>query len=859
MLQSVLKLFFGSKYERDIKKMQPIAHRINALEPAIKDLSDEGLAAKTTEFKERIANGEDLDTILPEAFAVVRETAVRVLEMRHYDVQLMGGMVLHSGTIAEMKTGEGKTLTSTLAIYLNALTGKGVHIVTVNDYLAKRDAEWMSPIYKFHGLTVGSITSNMNHDLRREAYAADITYGTNNEFGFDYLRDNMVEHVSLKVQRSHYFAIIDEVDSILIDEARTPLIISGPSEQNTDSYVRINKIIPDLRDKDDYEVDEKARNVLLTELGVAKVEKLLNVENLYDPGNVDLVHHVHQCLKAHSLFKKDVDYVVQNGEVIIVDEFTGRLMEGRRYSDGLHQALEAKEKVSVKEENQTLATITFQNYFRMYDKLAGMTGTADTEAEEFKKIYELDVTVLPTNKPLVREDNADKVYRTVTEKFEAIADEVAECNKQGQPVLLGTVSIENSERLVHLLKQRGVKNLAVLNAKYHEKEADIIKDAGQLGHVTIATNMAGRGTDIVLGDGVREAGGLRIIGSERHESRRIDNQLRGRAGRQGDPGASRFYLSLEDDLMRIFGTDRIGPIMQRLGMEEGEAIEHKMVSKAIERAQKRVEGQNFDIRKHLLEYDDVMNRQRTYIYDMRNRVLEQEDVSELVQEFFYDVADNRFAMFMSGKNSNEWDIAGLRSWAESVFDFKIPHDDDTIEAMGEKDLKPEILKAIFELYESRKKEFGEANLRVLERMVLMQVIDQKWKDHLFEIDHLKEGIWAMGYAERNPLVEFRFQAFGLFEDMVNAIKDETIEFLFKAQIEGELVEEVPEYEFEGEALHDDVDGYGVANAATAVQARRQSALASSPISSGPKNSYSKAAKKSGGGSSKRKPSRRKKR
>ena len=853
MLQSVLKLFFGSKYERDIKKMQPIAHHINALEPAIKDLSDEGLAAKTTEFKERIANGEDLDAILPEAFAVVRETAVRVLEMRHYDVQLMGGMVLHSGTIAEMKTGEGKTLTSTLAIYLNALTGKGVHIVTVNDYLAKRDAEWMSPIYKFHGLTVGSITSNMNHDLRREAYAADITYGTNNEFGFDYLRDNMVEHISLKVQRPHYFAIIDEVDSILIDEARTPLIISGPSEQNTDSYVRINKIIPDLRDKDDYEVDEKARNVLLTELGVAKVEKLLNVENLYDPGNVDLVHHVHQCLKAHALFKKDVDYVVQNGEVIIVDEFTGRLMEGRRYSDGLHQALEAKEKVSVKEENQTLATITFQNYFRMYDKLAGMTGTADTEAEEFKKIYELDVTVLPTNKPLVREDNADKVYRTVTEKFEAIADEVAECNKQGQPVLLGTVSIENSERLVHLLKQRGVKNLAVLNAKYHEKEADIIKDAGQLGHVTIATNMAGRGTDIVLGDGVREAGGLRIIGSERHESRRIDNQLRGRAGRQGDPGASRFYLSLEDDLMRIFGIDRIGPIMQRLGMEEGEAIEHKMVSKAIERAQKRVEGQNFDIRKHLLEYDDVMNRQRTYIYDMRNRVLEQEDVSELVQEFFYDVADHRFAMFMSGKNSNEWDIAGLRSWAESAFDFKISHDDDTIEAMGEKDLKPEILKAIFELYESRKKEFGEANLRVLERMVLMQVIDQKWKDHLFEIDHLKEGIWAMGYAERNPLVEFRFQAFGLFEDMVNAIKDEAIEFLFKAQIEGELVEEVPEYEFEGQALHDDVDGYGVASAATAVQVQRQSALASSP------NSYSKAAKKSGGGSSKRKPGRRKKR
>ena len=853
MLQSVLKLFFGSKYERDIKKMQPIAHRINALEPSIKDLSDEGLAAKTTEFKERIANGEDLDAILPEAFAVVRETAVRVLKMRHYDVQLMGGMVLHSGTIAEMKTGEGKTLTSTLAIYLNALTGKGVHIVTVNDYLAKRDAEWMSPIYKFHGLTVGSITSNMNHDLRREAYAADITYGTNNEFGFDYLRDNMVEHVSLKVQRSHYFAIIDEVDSILIDEARTPLIISGPSEQNTDSYVRTNKIIPDLRDKDDYEVDEKARNVLLTELGVAKVEKLLNVENLYDPSNVDLVHHVHQCLKAHSLFKKDVDYVVQNGEVIIVDEFTGRLMEGRRYSDGLHQALEAKEKVSVKEENQTLATITFQNYFRMYDKLAGMTGTADTEAEEFKKIYELDVTVLPTNKPLVREDNADKVYRTVTEKFEAIADEVAECNKQGQPVLLGTVSIENSERLVYLLKQRGVKNLAVLNAKYHEKEADIIKNAGQLGHVTIATNMAGRGTDIVLGDGVLEAGGLRIIGSERHESRRIDNQLRGRAGRQGDPGASRFYLSLEDDLMRIFGTDRIGPIMQRLGMEEGEAIEHKMVSKAIERAQKRVEGQNFDIRKHLLEYDDVMNRQRTYIYDMRNRVLEQEDVSELIQEFFYDVADNRFAMFMPGKNSNEWDIPGLRSWAESAFDFKISHDDDTIEAMGEKDLKPEILKAIFELYESRKKEFGEANLRVLERMVLMQVIDQKWKDHLFEIDHLKEGIWAMGYAERNPLVEFRFQAFGLFEDMVNAIKDEVIEFLFKAQVEGELVEEVPEYEFEGQALHDDVDGYGVANAVTAVQTQRQSALASSP------NSYSKAAKKSGGGSSKRKPSRRKKR
>ena len=681
MLQAILKFFFGSKYERDIKKMRPMVDKINQLEPGMQKLDDDSLKAKTAEFRERFQNGESLDSMLAEAFAVVREASQRALGMRHFDVQLMGGMVLHNGSIAEMKTGEGKTLTSTLAIYLNAITGKGVHVVTVNDYLARRDAEWMMPIYKFLNLSVGFITANMRNDARRESYAADITYGTNNEFGFDYLRDNMVEHISYRVQREHYFAIVDEVDSILIDEARTPLIISGSADQDTAAYGRINRIIPRLQDKDDYEVDEKARSVLLTEIGVHKVEKLLEVDNLYDPQNVDLVHHVQQCLKAHTLFQKDVDYVVQNAEVIIVDEFTGRLMEGRRYSDGLHQALEAKEQVPIKEETQTLATITFQNYFRMYDKLAGMTGTADAEAEEFKKIYNLDVSVLPTNKPLARKDFADKVFRTVDEKFEAIADEVNDCHLKGQPVLLGTVSIENSEKLSRLLNQRGIPH-SVLNAKFHEKEADIVKEAGFKGRVTIATNMAGRGTDIVLGEGVKEAGGLHIIGSERHESRRIDNQLRGRSGRQGDPGSSRFFLSLEDDLMRIFGSDRIAPIMQKLGMQEGEAIEHKMVSNAIERAQKRVEGHNFDIRKHLLEYDDVMNKQRQYIYEMRNQILNDENLDELISEFIDDTIDEKSELYLPGKSLNNWDFEGLNQWVEATFDMKLDYSQEELGRMN---------------------------------------------------------------------------------------------------------------------------------------------------------------------------------
>ncbi|MDH5718121.1 MAG: preprotein translocase subunit SecA [Spirochaetia bacterium] len=853
MINPILNLIFGSKYERDIKKLSPLINKINSLEKEIETLADDALKAKTVEFKERYARGESIDDLLPEAFAVVREASKRTLKMRHFDVQLMGGIALHMGTIAEMKTGEGKTLTSTLAVYLNALTGKGVHVITVNDYLAKRDAEWMKPIYEFLGVSVGFILSQMSYTERQKNYAADITYGTNNEFGFDYLRDNMVEHISQKVQRSHYYAIVDEVDSILIDEARTPLIISGPAEKSTEVYGRVNQIIPKLQDKEDYEIDEKARSALLTEMGVAKVEKLLNVENLYAPANVDLVHHVHQALKAHTLFQRDVDYVVQNGEVIIVDEFTGRLMEGRRYSDGLHQALEAKERVNVKRENQTLATITFQNYFRMYEKLAGMTGTADTEAEEFKKIYNLDVIVLPTNRPLTRKDYPDKIYRTVKEKFNAIAEEVKGCYLKGQPVLLGTVSIENSERLSKILTQMGVPH-AVLNAKHHGQEASIVKDAGQKSHITIATNMAGRGTDIVLGEGIKELGGLHIIGSERHESRRIDNQLRGRSGRQGDPGSSRFYLSLEDDLMRIFGSDRIGPIMQRLGMAEGEAIEHKMVTNAIERSQKRVESHNFDIRKHLLEYDDVMNKQRTYIYKTRNEILENENIHELINEFIHDVVTERVSLFLPGKSAGNWDIEGLKSWLETNFNLKLDISENNILSMNSNDIVEKILDDILKLYDEKKEKIGDKNFSLVEKMIALQVIDQKWKDHLYALDQLKEGIWTMGYAQKNPLVEYRFESFRLFEEMVSITKEETLEFLFKAQIQGVIQEEIPqEYSASGEAVHNNIDSYSAAAAMAASPASSMGSLAAATRS---KNSESKAAAKTAGGTSKRKSSRR---
>ncbi len=809
MLQLLLKVIFGSKSERDIKALQHLIFKITQEEERMKHLDDIALKAKTSEFKERILRGESLDTILPESFACVRLVAEKILGLRHYDVQLMGGITLHQGKIAEMKTGEGKTLTSTLPMYLNALKGEGTHLVTVNDYLARRDAEWMRPIYQFLNISCAFITSNMSHEERQIAYRADITYGTNNEFGFDYLRDNMVEHASFRVQRGLYFAIVDEVDSILIDEARTPLIISGPSEENTEVYFRINQIIPSLNDKDDYEVDEKARNVLLTELGVAKIEKLLKIDNLYAPNNLSLVHHVHQGLKAHTLFQKEVDYVVQKNEVIIVDEFTGRLMEGRRYSDGLHQAIEAKEKVNVKQENQTLASITFQNYFRMYTKLGGMTGTADTEAEEFKKIYKLDVVALPTHYPMIRLDLADKIYRTEKEKFEAIADDVKAYYLKKQPVLVGTVSIENSEKIAALLNEKGVPNF-VLNAKYHKKEAEIVKEAGSQARVTIATNMAGRGTDIVLGDGVKERGGLVIIGSERHESRRIDNQLRGRSGRQGDPGESRFYLSLEDDLMRIFGSDRIGPIMQKLGMQKGESIEHKMVTNAIERAQRRVEGHNFDIRKHLLKYDDIMNKQRSYIYKIREEILTKDNINDLIHEFIENTVEYQIQIYLPSQNFASWNIQGLRDWLIASFNINLQKTEIEFSNMRQEDIQEEIIHTFKKQYQEKEKEIDSNTLRLLEKMIALQIIDQKWKDHLYAVDHLREGIWAMSYADKNPVVEYRFQSFRLFEEMTASYQDEILQFLFRASVRGALEEEIPqEYISHGNTMHEDTQSYGV--------------------------------------------------
>ncbi len=852
MLQFVLKAIFGSKYERDLKRIRPYVERINSLEPGMQKLSDAELAAKTPAFKERLANGEKLISLLPEAFAVLRETSVRTLKMRHFDVQLMGAMALNEGKISEMKTGEGKTLTATLAVYLNALTGKGVHLVTVNDYLASRDADWMRPLYDFHGLTTGVIKSNMPHTKRREAYAADITYGTNNEYGFDYLRDNMVDHRNYRVQRSHYFAIVDEVDSILIDEARTPLIISGPADQDAGEYVRVNKVIPALSDKVDYDVDEKARSVLLTEIGVHKVEKLLNVDNLYAPQNVELVHHVHQCLKAHKLFAKDVDYVVQSGEIIIVDEFTGRLMEGRRYSDGLHQAIEAKEKVDVKQENQTLATITFQNFFRMYEKLAGMTGTADTEAEEFRKIYKLDVMVIPPNRKMIRKDAADKVYRTGREKFDAIAEEVKTLHLKGQPVLLGTISIENSEKLSKLLTTKGIPH-SVLNAKFHDQEAQIIKEAGHRGRVTIATNMAGRGTDIILGEGVKDLGGLHIVGSERHESRRIDNQLRGRAGRQGDPGSSRFYLSLEDELMRIFGSDRLGPIMQRFGMQEGEALEHRMVTNAIERAQKRVESHHFEMRKHLLEYDDVMNKQRKYIYMIRNEILDNTDVKDLIREFADDAVNIRIEQLLPGKKVSEFNFEALAEYLNGVFQIKYDDLEEAVRRASKEEFMAEVRKKALDALNRKEEEIGAENMRILEKMIALQVIDQKWKDHLYLMDQLRDGIWTLGYAERNPLVEYRFRAFAMFEDMVAAVKDEVTEFILRAQVKEQLREEEAietEYHEVGSAQHSTMAGFDMTDGVAA------QALAKQMQSGQPGATTSEAAKQTGGGSSKRKSSRR---
>src|SRR3989449_3969333 len=856
MIDAILRKIFGTKHERDVKRMMPTVEATNALEPSVQALGDAELRAKTDEFRKRLEAGESVDALLPEAFAVARDAARRTVSMRPFDVQLIGGMVLHEGKIAEMATGEGKTLVATLPAYLNGLTGRGVHIVTVNDYLAKRDAQWMGPIYHALGLGVGVIqheasflydpayvTSDIRMTAlrpctRQEAYRADVTYGTNNEFGFDYLRDNMRFTLDELVQRELHYAIVDEVDSILIDEARTPLIISGPADESTDLYYKIDRIIPKLRraativegklseieaeKKGDFIVDEKARAVALTEDGIASCERLLNVDNLYDPRHMNILHHIQQALRAHALYKRDVDYVVKDGQVIIVDEFTGRMMPGRRWSDGLHQAVEAKEAVRIERENQTLATITFQNYFRMYDKLAGMTGTAETEAEEFAKIYKLEVTVVPTNRNLIRVNKPDVVYKTEREKFNAVVDDIIERNKKGQPVLVGTVSIEKSEALSGLLKKRGIRH-EVLNAKYHEREAEIVAQAGRENAVTIATNMAGRGTDILLGGNpdflskeilrkkgldpvtaaaaeqaaaladarritepeharVVERGGLHIVGTERHEARRVDNQLRGRSGRQGDPGSSRFYLSLQDDLLRIFGSQRLERIMERLGMQEGEPIEHKLVTRAIATAQKRVETHNVELRKHLLEHDDVMNKQREVIYGMRRQILDGANQTDTIAEWIEDLAPVTLDSFAGpAVHPEEWDLAGLNEALFQQFDVRIPASAYQ-EGTSRDGLNELVLDAVKSRYVDRERELGEELMRALERHEMLIVIDTQWKDHLLSIDHLKEGIGLRGYGQPDPLTEYKNEAFGLFQDMAERVKAAVVERLFKVQV-----------------------------------------------------------------------------
>ncbi len=789
MIEYLLKKIVGTKNDRELKRYSFILEEVNKLEPLMMSLSDEELQAKTPYFKKKLEEGLSLDEILPEAFAVAREASRRTLMMRPFDVQVIGGVVLHEGKIAEMKTGEGKTLAATMPLYLNAVEGKGCHVITVNDYLAKRDAEWMGPIYKYLGLSVGVIVHGMDDGERREAYHADITYGTNNEFGFDYLRDNMKFNLDDYVQREFNYAIVDEVDSILIDEARTPLIISGPSEESTDKYYKINQIIPRLKKEIDYTVDEKSRTVVLTEEGVGHVENLLNVPNLYEPKNIEIVHHVNQALKAHTLFRRDVDYLVKDGQVVIVDEFTGRVMPGRRYSDGLHQALEAKEKVKIEKENQTLASITFQNYFRMYKKLAGMTGTADTEAAEFKKIYNLEVIVVPTNMPMIRQDNNDLIYKTEKEKIKAVIEEVRELNKQKRPVLIGTISIEKSELLSKYLTRAGIKH-HVLNAKNHEKEAEIVAQAGQPGMVTISTNMAGRGTDIRLGEGVAEAGGLHILGTERHESRRIDNQLRGRSGRQGDDGSSRFYLSLEDDLLRIFGAERISAIMDRIGIEEDQPIEHKYISRAIENAQKRVEGQNFDIRKHLLDYDDVMNRQRKVIYEQRKKVLRGEDLWADINEMIDEIVDDLLLEFIDEKaHMSEWNLKGLEDAAYKQFSLKLKlYDEKKLDSA--QDLREYLVSSIKQLLTEKEKEFGQELMNYLMKVIMLQAIDIHWKEHLLSMDHLREGIGLRGYGQKDPIREYQREGYEMFMDMIFRVKMHSIEKLCMVRIQRE--EEVEE-------------------------------------------------------------------
>ena len=825
MLNRALTKVFGSKHERDIKRMQPLVEAINALEPEIQALSDEALRAKTSEFRQQIEQGTALDDLLVPAFAVVREAAIRAVGMRPFDVQLVGGVVLHQGMIAEMKTGEGKTLVATMPVYLNALEGKGAHVVTVNDYLARRDAEWMGEIYRFLGLTVGIVQHDMPDADRQAAYAADVTYGTNNEFGFDYLRDNMKFDLESMVQRGHHFAIVDEVDSILVDEARTPLIISGPSEDSVDKYSRIDRIIPRLKRGEEIEepdgrkyttgdflVDEKAHTVTLTEEGSTHAEKLLGIENLYDIENMDLLHGINQGLRAHNLFKRDVDYLVKDNQVVIVDEFTGRMMPGRRWSDGLHQAVEAKESVRIERENQTLATITFQNYFRMYDKLSGMTGTAETEATEFGEIYDLDVVVIPTNQEMVRDDRPDLIYRSAKEKWTAVAEELADCHHRGQPTLVGTISIETSELLSRLLKRKGIPHV-VLNAKYHEREASIVAQAGRKGTVTLATNMAGRGTDIVLGGNpvalarsevdpaenaeayeealerykkaceaerqeVLEAGGLHILGTERHESRRIDNQLRGRSGRQGDPGSSRFYLSLEDDLMRIFGSERMKGFIGR-GMVEGEPIEHRMVTKAIERAQKQVEGRNFEVRKHLLEYDDVMNKQREAIYELRKDILSGREGKEYVLRTAEDIIGYIIQTHCAEKaDPRDWNLSEIRTDALAYFGIDLNQSDLEIEEMGVEEIEEALVSAVKAKYGEKEERYGEEIMHTFERYVLLREVDQAWKDHLLALDHLKEGIGLRGYGQRDPKQEYKKESYEIFQQMKEHIEDSVVKKLF---------------------------------------------------------------------------------
>ena len=800
---NIVKKILGSSNDREIKRIMPLVEEINKLEESIKKLRDDDFKKRTEILQEKLKDGTEPEKILPEAFALVREAAKRTINMRHFDVQLIGGIVLYQGKIAEMATGEGKTLVATLPAYLNALQYKSVHIVTVNDYLAKRDRFWMGPVYEFLGLKVGLIQHDMNTRQRKEAYQSNIVYGTNNEFGFDYLRDNMSIHEADIVQEKHDYAIIDEVDSILVDEARTPLIISGPTEESTKKYFQIDKLVYHLKEEDDYKINEKERTIFLTEKGVAKMEKLLSIDNLYSQNNMVLQHHIIQALRAHKLYKKDVDYVVKDGEVIIVDEFTGRLMFGRRYSDGLHQAIEAKENVTIAKESQTLATITFQNFFRLYKKIAGMTGTAKTEEDEFIEIYNLPVVVIPTNKELKRHSFSDVIYRTEKEKFNAVISEIKELYKKGRPVLVGTVSIDKSERISKLLNLEKIEH-SVLNAKNHEREAEIVAEAGQKGRVTISTNMAGRGTDIVLGEGVAGLGGLHVIGTERHESRRIDNQLRGRSGRQGDPGSSRFFLSLEDDLMRLFGSERIAGIMEKLGVEEGTPIEHSFITRSIEGAQKRVESRNFEIRKQLLEFDNEMEYQRKIIYEQRKTVLLRNDVKTIILDMIEDTITNMIHRYTNKDTyPEEWDLTSLKNNFYDTFGIKLEFDRDITE-LNIDILQNDLLKKSMEGYNNKEKELTPTLMRQIEKMILLKIVDREWKDHLKRLDDLKQGIGLRSYAQKDPLTEYHFEAHNMFQNMIENIKEDSVKFLYRVEIKNRT--DIPEERSKNYTVEGNVTG-----------------------------------------------------